>query len=97
MFYRLYKDPLVRRFISGSFFAGAFVWVAIRFFDVPLEIVRIFLIYSFGFVGILIVFAILLVPVVRLFSKPRSSLLQNIPEDQLEEPADSKSSRVNTD
>ena len=71
------KDPLVRRFISSSAFAGAFVWVAVRYFEVDTEVVWVLFELSFVFVGILIVIGIILAPTVRLFRR-KSSLLSKL-------------------
>ena len=71
------KDPLVRRFISSSAFAGAFVWVAVRYFEVDAEVVWVLFELSFVFVGILIVVGLILAPTVRLFRR-KSSLLSKL-------------------
>ncbi len=63
------KDPIIRRFISSSLFAGAFIWVAVRYFEVETEVVWVFFGLSFLFVGILIVIGLLLAPAVRLFRR----------------------------
>ena len=65
------KDPLVRRFISASFFSGAFIWVAVYFFDVETEVVKALFIFSLIFVIGLIVVGLTLTPFVMIFrSKP---------------------------
>ena len=56
------RDPLVRRFISSSVFAGAFVWVAVRYFEVDTEVVWVLFGLSFVFVGALIVVGLVLAP-----------------------------------
>jgi hypothetical protein len=71
------KDPLVRRFISSSAFAGAFIWVAVRYFEVDTEVVWVLFELSFVFVGILIVVGLILAPTVRLFRR-KSSLLSKL-------------------
>jgi len=63
------RDPLVRRFISSSVFAGVFVWVAVRFFEVETEVVWVLFGLSFVFVGMLIVVGFVLAPAVRLFRR----------------------------
>lgn len=70
------KDPMVRRFISAAFFAAAFVWVAVSFFDVEIEVVRVLFIYSIGLVILMILLGLLAFPVLRLFRHKRSSLLE---------------------
>lgn len=65
------KDPLIRRFISASFFAAAFVWVAVTYFNVEAEVVWVLLIFCILFVLGMIVIGLLGFPLVRLFrSKP---------------------------
>ena len=65
------KDPLVIRFISASFFSGAFIWVAVYFFDVETEVVKALFIFSLIFVIGLIFVGLTLTPFVRMFrSKP---------------------------
>ncbi len=65
------RDPLVRRFVSASFFSGAFVWVAVYFFDVETEVVKVLFIFSVIYVVGLILMGLLLMPLVRVFrSKP---------------------------
>lgn len=67
----MFKDPLVRRFISGSCFAGAFIFVAVRFFDVETDVVLVLLGFCFAFVGGLIIVGLVLAPIIGLFrSKP---------------------------
>ena len=68
------RDPLVRRFFSSSVFAGAFVWVAVRFFEVDTEVVWVLFGLSFVFVGALIVVGLILAPAVRLFRRKPSLL-----------------------
>ena len=67
---------MVRRFISAAFFASAFVWVAVSFFDVETEVVWVLFIYSIGFVILMILVGFLFVPFISLFRKKRSSLLE---------------------
>ena len=71
------RDPLVRRFISAAFFASAFVWVAVEFFDVETEIVKVLFIYSIGFVFLMVLVGLLLFPFIALFRRKRSSLLEH--------------------
>ena len=75
------KDPLVRRFISASCFAAAFVWVAVYFFDVDKVVVQVLFIFSVIFVLGLIVLGLLLTPLVRVFRKA-PPLLSKIREEQ---------------
>lgn len=47
---KFYKDPLVRRFVSASVFAVAFIWVAVRYFDVDTEVIWVLFVFSVAFV-----------------------------------------------
>ena len=73
---KFFRDPLVRRFTSASFFAAAFVWVAIVFFDVETAVVRVFFIYSVGLVVLMVLAALVLFPLIGLFRGKRSRLLE---------------------
>ena len=90
------RDPLVRRFISSSFFAGAFVWVAVRYFEVDTEVVWVFFGLSFVFVGMLIVIGLILAPAVRLFRRKPSLLskLDHLSGEVAEPPAQKKSQAI---
>ena len=77
-----FRDPLVRRFISAAFFAAAFVWVAIVFFDVETEVVRVLFIYSIGLIVLMVLAALLLFPLVGLFRKKRSRLLETVEQSE---------------
>jgi hypothetical protein len=90
------KDPLVRRLISSSAFAGAFVWVAVRYFDVETEVVWVFFGLSFVFVGILIVVGLVLAPAVRIFRRKPSLLskLEASPDELPELPAKEDSQTI---
>ena len=87
------RDPLVRRFISSSVFAGAFVWVAVRYFEVDTEVVWVLFGLSFVFVGTLIVVGLVLAPTVRLFRRKPSLLskLDDLPDELSELPAQDES------
>lgn len=78
------KDPLIRRFISASFFAGAFIWVAVRYFEVDTDVVWVLFIMSFVFVGGMMVVGLLVAPLVRLLRRD-SPMLGNL-DKQPEEP-----------
>ena len=71
------KDPIIRRFISSSLFAGTFVWVAISFFDVEPDVVLTLLGLCFLFVGALIVVGLIGVPLIR-FIRPKPPFLSKI-------------------
>ena len=82
---------MVRRFISAAFFASAFVWVAVSFFDVETEVVWVFFIYSIGFVILMILVGFLFVPFISLFRKKRSSLLEGTPLEDSDDTQEDKS------
>ncbi len=73
-----FRDPLVRRFISAAFFAAAFIWVAIVFFDVETDVMRVLFIYSVGLVLLMVLAALVLFPFIGMFRKKRSSLLEGV-------------------
>ena len=75
------KDPFVRRFISASCFAAAFVWVAVYFFDVETEVVQVLFAFSVIFVLGLIFVGLLLMPLVKLF-RGEPTLLSRIQEGE---------------
>ena len=82
---------MVRRFISAAFFASAFVWVAVSFFDVETEVVWVFFIYSIGFVILMILVGFLFVPFISLFRKKRSRLLEGTTLEDSDDTQEDKS------
>ena len=77
----MFKDPLVRRFISSSVFAGAFIWVAVRFFNVETEVVWVLFWVSLIFVGAMMVVGPVVAPAIRLFRRD-PPLLAKIKEEE---------------
>ncbi|MBT3427584.1 MAG: hypothetical protein HOL98_07710 [Gammaproteobacteria bacterium] len=70
------------RLLSTVFFASAFIWVAIEFFDVDIEVIKVLFIYSLLFVVLLILTGLIFSPVVSFFRRPRkSSLLEKAPTE----------------
>mgnify|MGYP001177311969 CR=1 FL=1 len=51
---RILTDPIFRRFFLGALFTAIFVWVAVRFYEVPTEVVWVFFVFSVGFVAMAI-------------------------------------------
>lgn len=92
------KDPIIRRFISSSLFAGTFVWVAISFFDVEPDVVMTLLGFCFLFVGALIVIGLIGVPLIR-FIRPKPPFLSKIAvaEQELAQEIQSKTDSVVAD
>jgi len=86
---KVFKDPLYIRILSGLVFAGAFVWVAVRFFNVDVEVIWVFLIMSFIFVFGLIVLGLIFSVLLRLLRRRHNSgLLDSLsnPEKSPEAP-----------
>lgn len=79
---RFYKDPLVRRFVSGSLFAGAFVWVAVRYFDVDTEVVWVLFVMSFIFVFGMMFVGLALSFLIRLLRRKRGGMLDHLDEKE---------------
>lgn len=85
------KDPLIRRFISASFFAAAFVWVAVTYFDVETEVVWVFLVFSVVFVIIMVFAGLILAPLVSLFNR-KPPMLAKLEKEGIEENAETSPS-----
>ncbi len=75
---KIIKDPLFIRVVSGSFFAIAFVWVAVRFFNVDMAVIWVFLAMSVLLVLLLIVVALIFSVMFRLLRRRSSGLLDTI-------------------
>ncbi len=84
------KDPLVRRFVSGSCFAGAFVWVAVRFFHVETDVVWVLFVMSFVLVGLMMAAGLIMAPLIRFFRSEPTMLgnLEDASAETVEEPAE---------
>lgn len=74
---------MVRRFISGSLFASAFIWVAVRFFDVDTEVIYVFFVLSVMFVLGLILLGFLFSFVYSWIRRRRQSggMLDRLPDE----------------
>ena len=70
-------DPLFRRFLFGSLFAAVFVWVAVTHFNVETEIVWVFFLLSFIFIGAMIAIGLVLAPMVTLLRR-KSDFLSSL-------------------
>ena len=70
-------DPLFRRFLFGSLFAAVFVWVAVTHFNVETEIVWVFFLLSFIFIGAMIAIGLVLSPMVTLLRR-KSDFLSSL-------------------
>ena len=55
----MFKDPLIRRLITGTALTVLFVAVAVRYFNVRIDVVMGFLLGSVGVVGAMIGLAFL--------------------------------------
>jgi hypothetical protein len=71
------RDPLIRRFVSGSLFAGVFIFVAVRYYNVETEIVWTFLLLSCLFVVAMIGVGLLLMPLITLTRRKPSGMLDS--------------------
>lgn len=76
-------DPLFRRFLSGSLFAAVFVWVAVTHFNVETEIVWVFFLLSFVFIGGMIAIGLILAPMVTLLRR-KSDFLSSLEQPEKE-------------
>ena len=69
----------VTRFLSSLLFSGAFIWVAVAFFDVETEVVYVLFIFSLILIGVAIVTGLLISPLLRkILQRPGSSLLSQL-------------------
>ncbi len=68
---------------TGTLFAVAFVWVAVTYFHVEIEVVKVFLILSFIFVGAMIVVGLVVAPLMALTRKRRSKFLESMGENTI--------------
>ena len=76
--FKFFTDPLIRRFLSGTLFAVAFIWLAIYFFDVETEVLRVLAIMSGLLVLLLIGVAFIFSFVVKFFRRSNGGLLEKI-------------------
>ena len=81
--FKLLTDPLFRRFLSGSLFAAVFVWVAVTHFNVETEIVWVFFLLSFVFVGVMIAVGLIVAPMVALLRR-KSDFLSSLEQPEKE-------------
>jgi type VI protein secretion system component VasK len=86
---KAFRDPLYIRILSGMFFACAFIWVAIRYFQVDVNVIWVFLIMSVIFVAGLIVLGLVFSVMLRLLRRRRGGgLLDSIDLERVEAAAD---------
>ena len=90
--FKIFTDPLIRRFLSGALFAGAFIWLAIYFFDVETEVLRVLAIMSGLLVILLIGLAFIFSFVLKYLRGSRGGMLDNI--DLLETEVKSEKPKV---
>jgi hypothetical protein len=77
------KEIAMIRLLSTAFFASAFIWVAVSFFDVDIEVMKVLFIYSLIFVVLLMLTGLVFSPILGFFRRPRkSSLLEKTPAKQ---------------
>ena len=75
---RIWSDPLIRNLCSGSLFAVTFIWAAINFFGVDLEIIKTFLLLSLLFVAAMILIGFIFFPLILLLRKEKRVFLRGI-------------------
>ncbi len=75
---RIWSDPLLRNLCSGSLFALTFIWAAINFFGVDLEIIKTFLFLSLIFVAAMILIGLILFPIVLLIRNQKPFSINQI-------------------
>ena len=94
--FKFFTDPLIRRFLSGTLFAVAFIWLAIYFFDVETEVLRVLAIMSGLLVLLLIGVAFIFSFVVKFFRRSNGGLLEKIDLIETEVKTDKVSKEPNT-
>lgn len=82
-FRNILQNSQLRLLLTGSFFTAAFIWMGMTSYGVSEEEIKVFLIFSFMCLGILIVAGLLFSVVVRLFRRDKEGLLAKI--DALEQ------------
>ena len=88
----MFKDPLIRRFISASMFAAAFVWVVVTYFNVETEVVWVFLAFSIGCVILMVLVGLLFAPVVSMFNR-RPPMLSRLRKEANQKAEDSEANQ----
>lgn len=79
---RIFRDRQVRRFVVATFFALAFIWVAMRWFNVDRDVVLVFAILAFALIGILILLGFLFSFALHLFMRRDRGMLSKIEEEE---------------
>ena len=92
--FKILTDPLIRRFLSGTLFAAAFIWLAIYFFDVETEVLRVLAIMSGLLVLLLIGTAFIFSFVVKFFRRSNGGMLDKIDLIESEVKADKVSKEM---
>lgn len=93
--FKFFTDPLIRRFFSGAIFAGAFVWLAIYFFDVETEVIRVLAIMSGLLILLIIGLAFVFSFVMKYLRRSNGGMLENI--DLIETKVESERATPETD
>ena len=79
---RLLKDRQLRRFLIATCFALAFVWVAVRWFNVDRNVVYVFAILAFVLVAVLILFGFVFSFLLHLYMRRGNGMLSKIEEEE---------------
>ena len=81
MFAKLFRNSQLRLLLSGTLFASAFIWMAVTSYGVSQAEIKVFLIFSFLLVSLLIVGGLLCSVLVRFFRRGKAGLLAQIEQD----------------
>ncbi|MEX0942384.1 MAG: hypothetical protein WD002_07545 [Pseudomonadales bacterium] len=81
-------DPLIRRLISGTLFAVAFVWLAVSHFNVDPEVIRVLFIFSIVFVVGLAIPGLIGAFLLRWFRRGSGGMLDHLDEPHEEDKRD---------
>lgn len=79
---RLFTDRQVRRFLIAMVFAMAFIWVAVRWFDVDANVVYVFAVLAVVLTVVLMLFGFAFSFLLHLFMRRDSGMLGRIEEEE---------------
>lgn len=80
---KLLRDRQFRRTVVATLFAAAFVWVAVRGFNVDTNVVYVFAVLAFALVAVLIAAGFLFSFLLHWYMRRKSGMLGDL--DKLEE------------
>lgn len=79
---RIFKDRQVRRVLIACCFALAFIWVAVRWFDVDSNVVYVFAVLAFILIGALIVVGFIFSFVLHWYMRRDNGMLSKIEAEE---------------